>query len=140
VGRLRVLLAEDHELMADLLRRLLEADCEVVGIVGDGRSLVRAAEALAPEVIVSDITMPGIDGLEAARVILKRQPDARIVFVTVRDDPSVVREALSVGALGYVLKADASEELITAVQAAGSGRPHLSTNIRTNLHGKAAKQ
>ena len=134
MGRLRVLLAEDHELMAELLRRLLEADCDVVGIVRDGRSLVLAAEALAPEVIVSDITMPGIDGLEAARVILKRQPDARIVFVTVRDDPSVVREALSVGALGYVLKTDASEELITAVQAAGSGHSHLSTHVRTNLH------
>jgi DNA-binding NarL/FixJ family response regulator len=131
--RLRVLLAEDHEAVAEQLRKLLEIECEVIGVVADGHSLVLAAEALAPEVIVSDLTMPGVDGLSAARTILSRHPDARIVFVTVQDEPGVVRKALLLGALGYVLKADAGEDLLPAVHAAGARRSHVSANIRVRL-------
>jgi DNA-binding NarL/FixJ family response regulator len=133
VGRLRVLLAEDHPAVADQLRRLLEVECEVVGVVGDGSNLIVSAQALAPEVIVSDIAMPGCDGLAAARAILRLCPDARIVFVTVHDEPAAVRRALAVGALGYVLKADASEELLIAVHAARTGQVHVSTGVRTKL-------
>ena len=131
--RVRVLIAEDHEAVAQQLRRLLENECDIVGVVGDGQSLVDAAGSLTPEVIVSDISMPVFDGLTAARAILSARPDARIVFVTVRDDPSVVRKAFLVGALGYVLKADAGEELLMAIRAAHAGLPHISTNARSSL-------
>jgi DNA-binding NarL/FixJ family response regulator len=131
--RLRVLLAEDHEAVAQQLRKLLEIECEVVGVVTDGPSLLLAADALSPEVIVSDMTMPGIDGLSAALAILARHPDTRIVFVTVHDEPAIVRKAFLLGALGYVLKADAGDELLLAVRAAWAKRPYLSTNIRTRL-------
>ena len=131
--RLRVLLAEDHERVAAQLRRLLETECTVISVVRDGPSLVSAVDALAPEVIVSDVTMPVIDGLAAAEIILSRHPEARIVFVTVHDDPALVRKSLVIGVLGYVLKADASEELLTAVHAAHAGQAHMSANVRSRL-------
>ena len=131
--RLRVLIAEDHKAVAQQLRLLLEFECDVIDVVNDGRSLVAAVEALTPEVIVSDISMPGLDGLAAARIILERQPSARIVFVTVHDDTATVRRALLLGALGYVLKSDAAEELLTAVHAAQAGRQHVSENVRSRL-------
>jgi DNA-binding NarL/FixJ family response regulator len=134
VGRLRVLLAEDHQHMANRLRQLLEQECEVVGVVGDGQDLIEAVDDLAPDVIVSDVSLPGSDGLTAAAVILGRHPDARIVFVTVRDDPRVVRKAVQLGAFGYVVKADAGEELVTAVHAAVAGQLHLSSSVRESLN------
>ena len=131
--RLRVLIAEDHESVARQLRSLLEVECDVIDVVSDGQSLLAAVEALTPEVIVSDISMPGLDGLAAARIILERQPDARIVFVTVHNDRAMARRALLLGVLGYVLKDDASEQLLPAVQAARDGRRHLSESIRSRL-------
>jgi DNA-binding NarL/FixJ family response regulator len=131
--RPRVLLAEDHEAVAAQLRKLLEIECDVVGVVTDGHSLLLAADALFPDIVVSDLTMPGVDGLTAARTILSRHPDMRIVFVTVHDEPAMVRKAFLLGALGYVLKADAGDELLPAVRAAWGKRRHLSTNIRTRL-------
>ena len=128
--RPRVLIAEDHESVARQLRHLLEFECEVIDGVNDGQSLVAAVEASKPEVIVSDINMSGLDGLAAARIILERQPNARIVFVTVQDDKAVVRRALLLGALGYVLKSDAAEELLAAVHAAQAGRQHVSESVR----------
>ena len=131
--RPRVLIAEDHKSVAQQLRLLLEFECDVIDVVNDGQSLVAAVEALKPEVIVSDISMPGLDGLAAARIILERQPNARIVFVTVHDDKALVRRALLLGALGYVLKSDAAEELLAAVHAAQAGRQHVSESVRSRL-------
>lgn len=131
--RLRVLIAEDHESVARQLRRLLDAECDVIDVVNDGQRLVAAVEALTPEVIVSDINMPGLDGLAAARIILERQPDARIVFVTVHDDRAMAQRALLLGVLGYVLKGDASEDLLLAVHAAQAGRQHLSSSVRSRV-------
>ena len=131
--RLRVLIAEDHASIAQQLRNLLEVECEVIDVVSDGQSLVAAVESLSPEVIVSDISMPGLDGLAAARIILERQPNARIVFLTVHDDRAMAQRALCLGALGYVLKDDAGEELLPAVRAAQAGRLHLSESIRLRL-------
>jgi DNA-binding NarL/FixJ family response regulator len=131
--RPRVVLAEDHVSMATRLVALLEPSCDVVQIVDDGSALVVAAAALRPDVIVSDITMPKLSGLSAARMILAERPEARIVFVTVRDEQSVVRAALQCGALAYVLKGDAGDELVTAVRAVLEGRRYLSTNARTLL-------
>jgi DNA-binding NarL/FixJ family response regulator len=133
MGRLRVLLAEDHRTVAELLRRLLEVECDVVGVVPDGHSLIAAVDTLKPDVIVSDITMPGCDGLAATVAILNRWSGARIVFVTVRDEPPIIRKAIALGALGFVLKDDASEELLTAVRAAQAGQSYLSRSVRTDL-------
>ena len=125
-----VLIAEDHEAVAEQLRSVLQAECDVVGVVRDGRSLILAVDADMPEVIVSDVTMPGMDGLTAAQQILRRHPGACIVFVTVHDDPCIVRRAVGLGALGYVLKGDAAEELLVAVHSARARHLHLSTNIK----------
>jgi DNA-binding NarL/FixJ family response regulator len=124
--RARVLVADDHAGNIQLLRGLLEMDFDVVGAVQNGHALVGAAETLSPDVIVSDIAMPGLDGLEAAKRILCRNPAARIVFVTVHDEPEIVSRSLAIGALGYVLKVVAAEELVPAVHAALRGERHAS--------------
>jgi DNA-binding NarL/FixJ family response regulator len=131
--RARVLLADDHTANAQLLRDLLELEFEVVGAVQNGHALVGAAETLSPDVIVSDISMPGLDGIEAAKRILCRNPAARIVFVTVHDEPEMVKRSLAIGALGYVLKMVAGEELVPAVRAALRGTRHISTLERPHL-------
>jgi DNA-binding NarL/FixJ family response regulator len=125
-ARARILLAEDHPASADLLRALLQSEFDVVASVGDGRALLTAAAALAPDVIVTDIGMPVVDGLEAAREILRRSPDARVVFVTVDSNPEVVQRGMAMGALGYVLKGAAGEELVAAVQSALRGTRYVS--------------
>jgi DNA-binding NarL/FixJ family response regulator len=119
-------LADDHLETAELLRALLQAEFDVVACVRDGRKLVSAAERLSPDVIVSDISMPGLDGIAAASVILARNPAARIIFVTVHGDPVMVECGLAAGALGYVLKGAAGDDLIPAVRAALRGERHVS--------------
>jgi DNA-binding NarL/FixJ family response regulator len=122
----RLLLADDHTPTADLLRGLLEPEFEVIAQVPDGLALVSAAERLSPDVIVSDISMPGLDGISAAILILHNNPAARIVFVTVLCDPMVVERSFETGALGYVLKRVAGDELIPAVRSALRGERHVS--------------
>jgi DNA-binding NarL/FixJ family response regulator len=134
VTRPRVLLAENHASMARQLRALLDSCCDVVKVVEDGSALLAAAAAHQPDVIVTDIGMPRLSGLEAARIILADNPQARIVLVTIRDDPSVVRAALHSGVLAYVLKVDAGDELVDAVRAAIAGQRYLSTNARAALN------
>ena len=99
-----MLLAEDHAETAEHLRKLLRADFDVIASVEDGDALVDAAERLSPDVIVTDIAMPGIDGIAAAVLIRRHDPNARIVFVTVHAEPMFVEAGLEAGALGYVLK------------------------------------
>jgi DNA-binding NarL/FixJ family response regulator len=131
--RPRVVLAEDHAPMAQRLRALLEPSCDVLEIVEDGSALIAAVAALQPDAIVSDIAMPGMSGLAAARIILAEHPSARILFVTIRDEPSVVRAALQCGVLGYVLKGDAGDELPNAVLTVAAGQQYVSTNARAAL-------
>jgi DNA-binding NarL/FixJ family response regulator len=125
VSRARVLLAEDHAAVADELRRILAPEYDVVATVSDGLALLSAADSLVPDVIVSDITMPGLDGITATRELLRRHPDARVVLVTVHNDPAVVASGREAGALGYVLKLVADTELVPAVDAALRGEHHL---------------
>ena len=124
--RARVLLADDHAGNTDLLCRLLQPEFEVVASVQDGNTLVDAAETLSPDVIVTDISMPGLDGITASMVILRRNPAARIVLVTVHRDRILMERGLAAGALGYVLKLTAGDDLLPAVRAALRGERHVS--------------
>jgi DNA-binding NarL/FixJ family response regulator len=119
--RPRVVLADDQAATAALLEQLLQADFDVVASVRDGEELVVAAGRLLPDAIVTDISMPVVDGIEAARRILGSNPSARVVFVTVHTDPLLIRKGLAVGGLGYVPKVSAGEELVPAVWAALRG-------------------
>ena len=124
--RPRVLLADDHQETARQLRELLEPQFEVVALVADGRELVGSAARLSPDAIVADISMPGLDGIEASLLIRRNDPDARIVLVTVHSESVLVAKGLAAGALGYVLKDAAGEELVPAVRAALDGERFVS--------------
>ena len=123
--RARIVLADDHPAVVKDLCAVLEPEFEIVATVGDGNALVAAAEALSPDVIVTDVAMPGLDGIAAASEILRRNPAARIVFVTVHDDSEMVKKGLAIGALGYVLKLAAGEDLIPAIHAELRAERHV---------------
>ena len=126
MSRKRVLLADDHSATVRLWRSLIEPEFEVVGTACDGETLVEAAERLAPDVIVSDITMPRMSGITAACNILRRHPETRVVFVTVHADRMMLRRSLAVGVLGYVLKVRAGDDMLPAIRAALRGELHIS--------------
>lgn len=121
----RVLLADDHPLILEGVRSLLQNECEVVGVMRDGRSLVEAASRLKPEVIVLDIGLPLLNGIDAARQIKKEAPETKVIFLTMHASPEYLREALEAGASGYVLKTSAGEELPGAIQDALRNRLHI---------------
>lgn len=127
--RPRVLLAEDHAESAARLYKLLRVAFDVISSVEDGRALVDEARRLSPDAIVTDIEMPGIDGIDAARLIRRHDPNARIVFVTVHAESMLVEAGLSAGALGYVLKDTAGDDLVAAVRAALKGERFVSREI-----------
>ena len=129
VSRTRLLLADDHLETAAQLRALLQSEFEVIAHVTDGCSLVRDAARLAPDVIVSDISMPELDGITAVGRILERDPRARIILVSVHSDPVLVERGLASGALGYVLKLAAGDDLVPAVHAALRGERHVSSGL-----------
>jgi DNA-binding NarL/FixJ family response regulator len=128
--RPRLLVADDHASTRDLLCGLLRTEFDVVADVQDGLGLVSAAERLSPDVILTDISMPGMDGIEAANLIRRRNPAARIIFVTVHTDPMLVKRGLAAGALGYLLKFTAGDELIPAVHAALRGERYVGRDFR----------
>ena len=126
MSRPRVLLAEDHAETAERLRKLLRVDFDVIEWVEDGRALVDAAARLSPDVTVADSAMPRLDGIAAATVMRRNDPNARIVLVTVHSDLMLVEAGLAAGALGYVLKDTAGDDLVAAVHAALDGRRYVS--------------
>ena len=128
--RPRVLLADDHRAVVKDLCAVLEREFDVVATVEDGAALVATFDALAPDVVVTDITMPGLDGIAAAGEILRKNPAARIVFVTVHDEAEMVEKGLAMGVLGYVLKLTAGEDLVPAIHAALRGERHVSPLAR----------
>jgi DNA-binding NarL/FixJ family response regulator len=123
--RPRVLLADDHTMLLDAFQRLLTPTCEVVGAVSDGRSLVEAAPRLKPDVVVLDISMPLLNGMDACRQLQPRLPDTQWVFLTVNEDPDVAVEAFRLGGLGYLLKKSAAAELFLAIQRVMCGQPYI---------------
>jgi DNA-binding NarL/FixJ family response regulator len=127
--RPRVLLAEDHAETAARLRKLLGVEFDVIASVEDGRALVDATERLSPDAIVADIDMPGVDGIAATTLIRRHDPNARIVLVTVHSESMLVEAGLAAGALGYVLKDTAGDELVAAVHAALGGHQYVSREL-----------
>mgnify|MGYP000423080857 CR=1 FL=1 len=133
MNRVKVLLADDHRMMVEGLKRLLEPEFDLVGFVTDGRALLAAAKKLMPDVIVSDITMPELNGVEALEILKRANPDVRVVFLTMHHNVDYARRALDAGALGFVLKQSASDELILAVRAAAMGQTFISPAIAGEL-------
>ena len=127
--RARILLADDHALTRKDLSAVLAPNYEIVGSEADGRALVKAALRLKPDLIVVDITMPLLSGIEAARQIRKKLPDTKLLFVTMHSSSTYVKAAFEAGATGYVLKSAMIEELLHAVQSVLSGRAHISAGI-----------
>ncbi|UCE85038.1 MAG: response regulator transcription factor [Deltaproteobacteria bacterium] len=125
MSRTRVLLADDHTLLLEAFTKLLEPACEVVGAVGDGRALLEHARELEPDVIVLDISMPRLNGLEAGRALKKLLPRVKLIFLTVNEDPDVAAEALAIGASGYLLKRSAASELFRAIQQVADGNSYV---------------
>ena len=127
--RARILLADDHKIVAEGLHGLLEPEFEVVGIVEDGRALVAQAKALAPDVIVADITMPLLNGIEAVLQLKKAEVAAKVVFLTMHQDATYAARAFEIGASGFVLKHSAPSELVTAIREALAGRTYVTPLI-----------
>lgn len=130
MSRRRVVLAEDHVSMAAVLRALLAEVYDVVAVAHDGEALVALVTATAPDVVVCDIGLPRLSGLDAAERLLAGESTTCIVIVTITVDPSCVARALGMGVRAYVAKADAGEELLPAVDAALARRVYLSASVR----------
>jgi DNA-binding NarL/FixJ family response regulator len=133
--RPRVVLADDHPAIAGQLRGLLEPEFEVVATVGDGNALVVAVAAHRPDAIVTDLAMPGLDGIAASRLIRARDPDARIVIVTVHQDAGLVAKCQAAGALGFVTKVAAGEDLARGVRAALRRERFVSSRLGIGCEG-----
>jgi DNA-binding NarL/FixJ family response regulator len=125
----RVIIADDHALVGEGIRRLLQTDFDVVDCVRDGAALVESAERNQPDVVVTDLSMPGIDGLDAIRQLRKRGNRASAIVLTMHADPELAMAALSAGASGYVLKDAVSDELILAINEALAGRKFLTREV-----------
>ena len=131
-SRPRVLIADDHVLVAEALDKLLGTNFDVVAKVHDGRALINAAQTFTPDVILVDIGMPLLNGLDAAERIKRVIPQAKIIYVTINRDPDLVAESLRRGADGYLLKTSAASELIIAVRCALSGSIYVSPELQVS--------
>ncbi|MEZ5362127.1 MAG: response regulator transcription factor [Bryobacterales bacterium] len=129
MNRPRVLVADDHRIVAEGLRGLLEPELEIVEIVEDGRALLEAHDRLHPDVVVADVSMPLLNGIEAVRQLRKAGSRAKFVFLTMHPDVSYATGALAAGASGYVLKHSAPDELLTAVREALAGRTYITPRV-----------
>ena len=128
-NRPRVLLADDHLLVAEALKSLLEPEFDLVGVVEDGRELLEEAEKLRPDVIVADITMPSLNGIDALIRLRQNGDVTPVVFLTMHRDATFARRALDAGASGFVLKHSASVELVAAIRAALEGKTYLTPQL-----------
>ena len=128
-----VLLADDHAVVAEGFATLLKDNFNVVGMVNDGRSLVAASDRLQPDVIITDISMPLLNGLDAVRQIKGKRPHAKIIVLTMHGDPDLAVQAFRAGALGYLIKTSPGEEIISAIREVANGRAYITTLIAKDL-------
>jgi len=131
--RAKILLADDHRIVAEGLRGLLEPDFELVGIVEDGRAMLEAVDKLKPDVVVADVSMPLLNGIEAVRQLKKKNKNIRVVMLTMHLDVTYAASAFEAGASGYVLKHSAPSELITAINSALKGRTYITPLLAGEL-------
>jgi len=131
----RVLLADDHALLVGAFEKLLSGEFDVIGSENDGRALVAAAAKLQPDVIVLDISMPLMNGLEAGRQIKQQNRNIKLIYVTMNEDPDIAAEAFRAGASGYILKRSAVSELSTAIREVMLGRSYITPLVATGLVG-----
>jgi DNA-binding NarL/FixJ family response regulator len=129
MSRPRLVLAEDHSWVAAELRRLLEPEFDVAAVVGDGQALLREVDQARPDVVVTDIVMPGLDGIGATQALRARHPGLPVVVVTIHGAAEMVEQARAAGALGYVLKLSAAKDLVPAVHAALRGESYTSPSL-----------
>jgi DNA-binding NarL/FixJ family response regulator len=127
--RTRILIADDHTLIAELCKKILETEFDVVGIVSDGRALLRAAKELKPDVIVLDVAMPNLNGLDAGKLAKEILPSVKLVYLTMNADAEVAAEAFARGASGYLLKTCAVSEMVLAVREALRGKSYVSRGL-----------
>ena len=131
--RPRVLLADDHIILLDAFRKLLEPECEVVGTVTDGRALLEVGPTLNPDIIVLDVAMPLLNGLDAGRQLRQRMPNVKLIFLTVNEDPELAAEAFRIGASGYLLKNSAASELFHAIREVSKGRAYVTPLVAKGM-------
>ncbi|MBI3357850.1 MAG: response regulator transcription factor [Nitrospirae bacterium] len=131
--RPRILMADDHSIVLAGLRKLVEAEGEVVGTVEDGRALVEEAQKLRPDIILLDISMPLLNGLDAARQLTKLVPESKLIFLTMHATPTYVTEAFKAGASGYLIKRSATSELKQAIQAVMRGQHYMTPLITKDV-------
>jgi DNA-binding NarL/FixJ family response regulator len=136
----RVLLADDHQMLVDALRSILEPQCEVVGTVSDGRSLLAAAEKLRPDVIVIDIAMPQLNGLDAGRQLKQKMPGVKLIYMTMNEDPYLIGEAFRAGASAFLLKQAAGVELIDAITHVMKGERYITPRAAAGLTNIALRE
>ena len=129
----RLLLADDHTILVEGLKALLAPEFDVVATAGDGRAVLEAAKEYQPDIVLLDISMPGLNGIEAARRLKQSNPDAKLIILTMHGDLSFVRAAFEAGASGYVLKQSAATELVTALREVDTGRRYISSLILERL-------
>ena len=135
MSRPRVLLADDHALLLGAFEKLLADEFDIVGQVSDGRAVVAAAETLNPDVVVLDISMPLLNGLEAGRQIKQKSRGVKLVFLTMNEDADLAAEAFRSGASAYVLKRSAASELLTAIREVMQGRSYITPLITEGVVG-----
>jgi DNA-binding NarL/FixJ family response regulator len=130
VSKIRIVVADDHEEMLSLVKEVLQPEFEVVATVRDGRDLLHAVKNFKPDVIIADITMPEMSGIEATRKIVEEDLGARIILLTMHNDRTMVEEGFSAGAKGYVLKLAASQELVPAIYEIIQGGSYISPLVK----------
>ena len=138
--RPRILMADDHQMLLDAFKVMLEPDFDVVGTVTDGRALLEEFARLHPDVVVVDVAMPLLNGLDAGRQLKAQRRSVKLIFLTMNPDPDLAGEALRLGASGYVLKSSAAQELKQAIQEALRGRSYITPLITRDVVGSLIQQ
>ncbi len=132
---LRILLADDHQLIVEAIKNLLEPEFEVIGTVADGRALVSTAIELKPDVIVMDISMPLLNGLDAGRQLKAELPGVKFIYLTMNQDQDIIAEAFRIGAMGFVVKHCAASELRNAIRECARGRSYVTPLVTKDMIG-----